>query len=227
MTFPPTTTENLQTHPFFKTLPREVVLSLLQRATEKKYQKGEYVLHQGELWRKALYLQSGGMEWTILSPEGKRQIVFRVRAGVMIWGHTLFDGEGMPASLEATQDSSTLVWREEDILPALQQHPQATLEAARELVQAMRQVREVVYGFAFQPVAGRLARLLIRHYQPSDGHSVPRDLTLDEMAHSVGTTRELVSKTLHRFANEGIIHINRVEITFLDRERLENITRKS
>jgi len=219
--------EELKRHPFFAALPGNAIQTLLDNATRKIYRKGEYVLHQDEIWKKALYLHSGLMEWTILSPSGKRQVVFRVRAGEMVWGHTLFDEQGMPAALEVMSDSDTLLWTEEKIRPILETYPKATLEVAGELVRAMRRVRELVYGFAFHPVAGRLARLLIHHYQPTDGHSVPRDLTLDEMAHSVGTTRELVSKTLHRFASEGIIHVNRVELTFLDKDKLERIAKDS
>jgi CRP/FNR family transcriptional regulator len=85
----------------------------------------------------------------------------------------------------------------------------------------MRQVREVVYGFAFHPVAGRLARLLLTHYQPVEGQPAPRDLTLDEMADSIGTTRELVSRTLHRFADEGLIEVSRVHFVFTNRSELE------
>jgi CRP/FNR family transcriptional regulator len=87
----------------------------------------------------------------------------------------------------------------------------------------MRHVREVVYGFAFHPVAGRLARLLLTHYHSMDGKPAPRDLTLDQMADTVGTTRELVSRTLHRFADEGIIRVNRMEFAFLDRDKLETL----
>jgi CRP-like cAMP-binding protein len=87
----------------------------------------------------------------------------------------------------------------------------------------MRQIREVVYGFAFHPVAGRLARLLLNRYQPVEGQPAHRDLTLDEMADTIGTTRELVSRTLHRFADQGMIKINRVEFVFIDREQLETL----
>jgi len=73
-------------------------------------------------------------------------------------------------------------------------------------------------------VAGRLANLLLKHYQPIEGQATPRDLTLDEMAQTIGSTRELVSRTLHQFANKGIIKISRVEIIFTDREQLEKIT---
>ncbi len=85
----------------------------------------------------------------------------------------------------------------------------------------MRKVRNIVYGFAFHHVSGRLARLLLDFYQPSDGMSANRDLTLEQMANSIGTTKELVSKTLHHFAEEGIIEINRMQLVFTDRESLE------
>jgi len=56
----------------------------------------------------------------------------------------------------------------------------------------------------------------------SDGKDSPaaRDLILDEMTDTIGTTRELVSKTLHRFASEGMITINRVEFVFMDKVQL-------
>lgn len=73
------------------------------------------------------------------------------------------------------------------------------------------------------PVAGRLARLLLEHYQPVEGQPAPRNLTLDEMAETVGTTHELVSRTLHRFADEGMIQINRMEFIFTDPAALENL----
>ena len=109
------------------------------------------------------------------------------------------------------------------IVPIVSRNPQAVWETGRVLVNYMRHVREVVYGFAFHPVAGRLARLLLNHYQHAEGDSAPRDLTLDQMADTIRTTRELVSRTLHRFADEGLIRVNRVELAFLDREKLETI----
>jgi len=63
--------------------------------------------------------------------------------------------------------------------------------------------------------------LLLDFYQPADGMSANRYLTLEQMANSIGTTKELVSKTLHRFADEGMIEINRMQFVFTNREGLE------
>jgi len=46
------------------------------------------------------------------------------------------------------------------------------------------------------------------------------------MADNISTTRELVSKTLHCFANEGKIEINRVQFIFTDRSQLEKLAGK-
>jgi len=121
------------------------------------------------------------------------------------------------------EDCEVCMWEGDAIMPLISRNVDAVWAITRNLIVAMRRVRDVVYGFAFHPVAGRLANLLLRHYKPVEGQAAPRDLTLDEMAHTVGSTRELVSKTLHQFASEGMIEISRVEITFTDRKKLEQL----
>lgn len=213
----------LSRDPVFEKLSDADRAELVGRASRKVKERGETICWQGEPWPNVAFIASGQAEWVMLSPEGKRQVVFNLGACDVIWGHTIFDDQPMPASLEVTQCAELLLWPREVIVPIVSRNPQAVWETGRVLVHYMRHVREVVYGFAFHPVAGRLARLLLTHYQQAQGDSAPRDLTLDQMADTVGTTRELVSRTLHRFANDGLIQINRVELTFLDREKLESL----
>lgn len=211
--------------PVFSKLTEHERTDLAAVATEKKYGKDEYVCWQGEVWPYVAYIASGHLEWAMLSPEGRRQVMFALHPCDVVWGHSVVDGLSMPASLEVREDTVLYLWARDSILPIIHQNAQASWDVANILIQYMRNVREVVYGFAFHPVAGRLARLLLTHYNATDGQLAPRNLTLDQMADTVGTTRELVSRTLHRFANEGLIHVNRVEFAFLDRERLESLAR--
>jgi hypothetical protein len=51
----------------------------------------------------------------------------------------------------------------------------------------------------------------------------PRNLSLDKMTETVGTTRELVNCILHRFAAEDIIQINCMEFVFMNPEALEEL----
>lgn len=209
----------------FSKLTERSRTDLMAGAAEKKFSKDEYVCWQGETWPYVAYIASGRLEWTMLSPEGRRQVVFGLQPCDVIWSHTVVDGLAMPASLEVREDALLYLWDRDTILNAVRDNAQAVWDVSQILMNYMRHVREVVYGFAFHPVAGRLAKLLITHYDPMDGQPAPRDLSLDQMADTVGTTSELISRTLHRFADEGLIRVNRVELAFLDRDRLESLAR--
>lgn len=209
--------------PVFSKFSESERAELLQRAAVRKYRKDEFVCWQGEIWPFVAYVTAGRLEWAMLSPEGRRQVVFTLGACEVVWAHSVVDGLSMPASLEVREDAVLYLWERAEILPFVFQNALAAWDISQILVNYMRRVREVVYGFAFHPVAGRLARLLLTHYDPVDGQPAPRDLTLDQMADTVGTTRELVSRTLHRFADDGLIRVNRLEFEFLDREKLEGL----
>jgi CRP-like cAMP-binding protein len=209
--------------PVFSKLSPVNHAQLAQLAIRKRYHKGQFICMQEDIWPNVFYIASGRVGWVMLSPEGKRQVVLHRGACDVVWCHSLFDNEPMPASLEVLEDCEIFLWHGEQILPIISRHVDAVWDITRELVVTMRQIREVVYGFAFHPVAGRLARLLLNYYNPVDGQPTQRDLTLDEMADTIGTTRELVSKTLHRFAGEGMIKINRVEFVVMDKNQLEHL----
>jgi len=218
-----TTLDCLARAPVFEKLSDADRAELVGRASRKVRERGETICWQGETWPYVAYIASGRLEWAMLSPEGRRQVVFALRPCEVVWGHSVVDGLPMPASLEVREDAVLYLWERDAILPVIQKNAQAAWDVSHILINYMRNVREVVYGFAFHPVAGRLARLLLTHYDPVDGRPAPRNLTLDQMADTVGTTRELVSRTLHRFADEGLIRVNRVEFAFLDREKLESL----
>ena len=94
------------------------------------------------------------------------------------------------------------------------------------MVQRLLLASDIVEGLAFQPVAERLARFLVGRFGEDEGQKVSRDLTLDEMAAHIGTTREMVCRMLHKFSNQGLIDITRTEFVFRDRRGLNQLAKK-
>jgi len=80
--------------------------------------------------------------------------------------------------------------------------------------------------FVFQPTTGRLAKVLLEHYEDAVDEYVARDMTLDEMAARIGSTREMVCRHLYHFADQGAIHINRTEFKISDHELLKTLAGK-
>lgn len=199
------------------------LIELINKTHKRHYLKGEFICHQDFVWENMAFVLSGEVKWTLLSADGKRQIVFGLEEGCVILGHSLFDGKGMPASLEVISDCDVYIWPKEVVVPILSRNQKALWEMMKVLVTNMRRVRNVVYGFSFYRVPRRLARLLLDHYNPDTGEEAIRDITLDEMAAEVGTTRELISKVLHDFDKEKIIDISRKNIIFKDMKKLKEI----
>ena len=174
---------------------------LMKHAMEKKYSRDEYVCWQGEVWPYVAYIATGKLEWAMLSPEGRRQVVFNLNPCDVIWGHSVVDNLPMPLCFKPAKIILYL-W---DVKPP----PNPVAERRNSLgrfpcpIEYMRHVREVVYGFAFHPVAGRLARLLLSHYATAGWKICTTRPDPRPIPDTVGTTRELVSRTLHRFADEG------------------------
>ncbi len=61
----------------FQHFSNQDLQGLTQVAVRKHYQKGEIICFQGDLWPHTLYLVSGKLNWVMLAPDGKRQVVLR------------------------------------------------------------------------------------------------------------------------------------------------------
>jgi len=112
------------------------------------------------------------------------------------------------------------------VLPILQRG-QLSWELSRLMVRRMQRASEIIETLAFQPVAARLAKLLMDAFQDDSTSPIARNLTLDDMAARIGSTREVVCRFLHRFADGGLIDITRTEFIVSDRERLIELAQKN
>lgn len=205
-------------------LPEPVRMELAKLAIRRDLPRGEFLCHQGYVWQNAFWVASGRMRWTMLSAGGQEHTLFVLEPGKVFWSHSLFDDEPMPASLAATKHSTVYVWHRDVILPILYRNPEALWEINRTLVRTMRRAREIIYGLAFHPVAGRIAKLLLQE-SGEDSKTVERDWSLDELATMVASTPEVVCRVLHQFADEGLLGITRTRITLHDREGLERVVK--
>lgn len=161
------------------------------------------------------------------SREGRSLIVVTLGVGEVFWGPSFFLEEApMRVSLVADEASKIHLWSQEDLVPFFKRNGEMTWELARWMLTRMVRASDILQELAFQPITGRLARLLLEHFGAAVQDYVSRDLTLDEMAARIGTTREMVCRQLYRLMDEGAIQINRTEFMITDRKALENLAGK-
>ncbi len=193
----------------------------------RRFQDGDWIVHHGDVWAYLFFIKKGQVTAIKESPEGRSLTLATFNEGEIFWGLAFFiENAPMPAALKASDQCELLLWSRDDMMPFILKNGKLSWELSKLVIQRVQFASEIVEKLAFQPLAGRVARLLLEQYSTSQ-NVVPRHLTLDEMASRVGTTREIVCRILYRFAEQGAIQINRTEFTFLDRNLLEEQTYRS
>lgn len=142
--------------------------------------------------------------------------------GEEFWSHTIFDGEPMPSTLEAAQESVIYQWDGEDVLRILFENSESVRALLQRQVKLIRKRRETISDLAFQPVTSRLAKLILEQV-PALENSAQRDLTLDQIASMVASSPEVVCRTLYHLQREGFLQVTRASITLHDRAALERL----
>jgi CRP/FNR family transcriptional regulator len=179
------------------------------------------------VWPNLFYLHSGQVTAIKESAEGRTLTLTTIREGEIFWGLAFFiESAPMPAALKAAEDCEMLLWSRADLLSYILADGKLSWELSCLAIERVQLASEIVEKLAFHPVAGRLARLLLDQSGTAEAGARPRDLTLDEMAARIGTTREVVSRFLHRFADDGVINITRAEFSITDYQKLEDLARK-
>ncbi len=201
---------------------------LARRAMQRQYHKGEFIAHYGDVWPYLLLVETGAVDLLRESEEGRSLIVATLGAGEVFWGLAFFFADApCVITLQAREATCLYLWSRDTLLPFLRENGNATWELCLLLVRRMQRASDILGELAFQPVAGRVARLLLEHFRDAPGDRLKRDLTLDEMAARAGTTREVVCRALYNFSDKGLIRITRTEFHLTDKDGLARLAERA
>lgn len=214
-------------NPVFGVLSTAELDSIIQTSILRKYHTGDIITNAGDSWPYLFIVRSGSVHALKRSVEGRSLVVTTFTRGDVFWGLSFFyENLPNPVSLEAAESSRVYIWSTERLHPILVENGNFSWQLSRLMIDKMLRASEILEEMAFQPVAGRLAKLLLEGGQGMNEGFVFRSLTLDEMAARIGSTREVVCRFLHRFADSGIIDITRTEYRIIDQLRLQDLTAK-
>jgi CRP/FNR family transcriptional regulator, cyclic AMP receptor protein len=217
-------TDWLEKHPVFAPLGSADRAQLAGHALKRELQKGEVLALQGDVWPSLFLVTEGELQAVKVSSEGRTLLVTTFGAGELFWGLAFFQDETPQiVSLQAHLSTCVYLWSRAYIEPFFLAHGKMSWELCHLMIQRMQRANTIVEELAFQPIAGRLARLLLDHFTGVQDKPITRDLTLDEMAARVGTTREMVCRALYRFSDKDLIEVTRTEFVLTDRDGLRRI----
>ena len=206
--------ENILFHTaLFKQVSPEQAGELIEYLNQGVYNRGDVIFRQGSTDHRMYLLESGRVKLIRESADHRVQLLSIHAPGEMLGEIPVFDPKGGPrtASALAMHDGTQVVWLEREVLLHwLDEHPKVAVDMLQVMAGRMRDNNERISDLVFMDVPARLAKTLInlasRFGEPIEaGVKVPHDLTQEELAQLVGSSRETVNKALMDFANRGWI----------------------
>src|SRR5216683_1621266 len=201
--------------------PAELV-SLAALMRPRPYAKDEVIYLRGDPGTAFYVIASGKVKIALTSPDGKELILRRLSLGGFHGELALLDDEPRSADAVATEASVLLVLQRDAFRQFLSEHPDTATKLLATLSQYLRRNAELIQDATFLDVPARLARILLElagtpgaAELPPPGAVIPDRMKQGELASLVGATRESINKWLGSFEKQGLIRLDKGQITLL------------
>lgn len=162
----------------------------------------------------ALYILETGRVKVVLYGESGRDVILSIFKGGDVFGEmSLLDGQPRSANVIATEASTVAMLPRDDFLKFLNVHPSVAVHIMAELSRRLRHADDIIGNLALLDVHGRVARILIdlansEGVSGSEGITIAKRPTQQEMASMIGTSRETVSRVLSEFQRRGYLSMS-------------------
>jgi CRP/FNR family transcriptional regulator, cyclic AMP receptor protein len=186
-------------------------LEALGRAlSPRTYPAGSPIIRESEAGDLFFVILRGEVKIFVDSPDGREVVLSHLQTGDFFGEMALLEGETRSASVTALTDCELAVLARAEFFAVLARDFSLTRKILQTLSARLRKANEVIESMALLDVGGRLARYLIRladeSGQPAvDGYFVVTRPTHQEIANSIGATRETVTRMLKQFESRKLI----------------------
>ena len=184
--------------------------ALAKAASLRSYRRGERIVTQGQPGDSFFVLVKGRVAVSILSPEGREVVLSTLSAGDHFGEMALLDDAPRSATVTAAERSELAVLTREAFFELLKGNFVLIRALFSSFSRRLRHANATIEGLASLDVKGRLARYFRdladeRGRRAGGGWTVVVRPSQREIADTIGSSRETVSRTMSQLARENLI----------------------
>ena len=185
-------------------------IAISRAATLRTYRRGERIVTQGQPGDSLFVLVKGRVAVSILSPEGREVVLSTLSAGDHFGEMALLDEAPRSTTFTAVERSELAVLTREAFFDLLQGNFVLFRGLLATYSRWLRHANATIEGLASLDVKGRLARYFRdlaeeRGRRAGGGWIVVVRPSQREIADTIGSSRETVSRTMSQLARENLI----------------------
>lgn len=205
---------------FWCKLPRDTVDKLFATGTDVEVPSG-LILPVDSAYGKVAIIMGGFMRMFAKAKSGRQLTISYAREGDTIGLTSALSGM-CKTGLQAMSGTTLWVLEATQVRRCALEDARLGLalaeEASRRNYDVIEELAENVFGTVKQRVARHLLDLVIP--DPAAGGNLVAPISQQELANAVGTVREVVSRVLQQFRNEGVVRATHGGVEVLDATRL-------
>lgn len=218
--------EYLRQISIFSELKSEYLEKIHSISLLRKYGKGRIIFMEGEPGEAFFYVKSGLVKISKLSRDGREHILHILNEGHIFAEVTLFSKTIYPATAEVIEEAEIGMIKNEDLEKVIMENPELSLQLIKYLNRRLEEAHVKIRNLALYDTYGRTAQALVKlaeDYGKKSSKGIELDLNISrqELANLVGTTRETVIRALTTFKKEHSIDIDKNTITIIDLDKIK------
>ena len=206
-----------------KGLDQRELEALARIVMTRHLKKGEMIFLQGDTATGFYVLLSGAVRIYKASADGKEYTLHYIRPGQIFAEAAIFGGNAFPANSVATDDSVVAFFPKDRFIRLIGDSPQISLKMIAALSGFVREFNQQIEDLSLKEIPARLASHLLRKAEQEGANQVTLDITKTELARSLGTISETLSRNLKKLRDLTIVEVEGNNITIVDPTRLQAI----
>jgi CRP/FNR family transcriptional regulator, cyclic AMP receptor protein len=212
----------------FRGLAADERSALFARVGIRNFAAGEAIFVKGAPGDNMMALLSGNVRISVDSADGRALVLAILFPGEVFGEIALLDGKERTADASAMTPCSLAILDRREVLSFLGRYPRAWSYIVAVLCDRLRKTDEQLAEVALLEIPVRLAKVLLRMMaddtQARPGQKAHQiQLSQRELGNIVGATRESVNKCLRMWQSDGIVVIEKGQITITKRKSLEEL----
>jgi CRP/FNR family cyclic AMP-dependent transcriptional regulator len=221
--------EYLKEIPVFLNLPDELLRMIHNHTIERRFRKGMIIFLEGDKGEGFHYVKSGKVKVLRTSDDGREHIIKILDAGEIFAEVLMFNNMPYPATAVAVEPSCIGMIRNVDLEQLVLANNVLALQLIKALSQRLIYAQQKIKNLALNDVMSRTVEILLRLSQEQgskleDGViEIALDLSRQDLASLVGTTRETVTRTLSSLKKDKVIDFDGNKIRILNMDYLTHL----
>ncbi len=210
--------------PYFAGIARQDRTRIEEAAHLHTYQAGATIFNEGEACAGFQVVTDGLVRIFRMNAEGRLHTLSLLRPLSTFNEVAAIDGGPNPFNAVAVTNVETMVISHDRLMKLLATQPAILNTYVQALAHMNREYIERLEDMTFRSIPSRLAKLFLHEATYADQIAeAPTQLTQEEIAAILGTTREVVGRALRGLLNAGLLEKRGRHVYVADRAGLERL----